>query len=33
MMIDYIKELVQPVDPELAEAIFWKKIARTAKLS
>ena len=25
MMIDYIKELVQPVDPELAEAIFLEK--------
>ena len=32
-MIDYIKELVQPVDPELAEAIFLEKTDRAAKLS
>ena len=32
MMIDYIKELVQPVDPELAEAIFLEKNRQNSKI-
>ena len=32
MMIDYIKELVQPVDPELAEAIFLEKNRKNRKI-
>ncbi len=32
-MIDYIKELVQPVDAEVAEAIFLEKTDRTPKLN
>ena len=31
-MIDYIKELVQPVDPELAEAIFLEKNRQNSKI-
>ncbi|MBO4948173.1 MAG: serine hydroxymethyltransferase [Peptococcaceae bacterium] len=31
-MIDYIKELVQPVDPELAEAIFLEKNRQSSKI-
>lgn len=31
-MIDYIKELVQPVDPELAEAIFLEKNRQNTKI-
>lgn len=31
-MIDYIKELVQPVDPELAEAIFKEKNRQNTKI-
>ena len=31
-MIDYIKELVQPVDPELAEAIFLEKNRPNSKI-
>lgn len=31
-MIDYIKELVQPVDPELAEAIFKEKERQNSKI-
>ena len=31
-MIDYIKELVQPVDPELAEAIFKEKDRQNTKI-
>ncbi|MBQ3120540.1 MAG: serine hydroxymethyltransferase [Peptococcaceae bacterium] len=31
-MIDYIKELVQPVDPELAEAIFLEKNRQRSKI-
>ena len=30
--IDYIKELVQPVDPELAEAIFLEKNRQNSKI-
>ncbi len=32
MMIDYIKELVQPVDHELAEAIFLEKNRQNSKI-
>ena len=31
-MIDYVKELVQPVDPELAEAIFLEKDRQSSKI-
>ena len=31
-MIDYVKELVQPVDPELAEAIFLEKNRQSSKI-
>ena len=31
-MVDYIKELVQPVDPELAEAIFLEKNRQNSKI-
>ena len=31
-MIDYIKELVQPVDPKLAEAIFLEKNRQNSKI-
>lgn len=31
-MIDYVKELVQPVDPELAEAIFLEKNRQNSKI-